>query len=221
MCLLPATRIRINDFYLFVLWFVDSLVQRVAARFLRAAIQVPVPLVEQPVDFSCGSAALFACLLYWLGEGAGLNATSESELWGAIGIDAETGAEPEALAKVALELDLDAVPVMDLTIDDLRQCLEAGITAILCVQAWKKSDVRYRADYEDAHYVVLVGLDDEKATVMDPWLENAYGKIPLDQLALRWHNPDSEGQPQEHMAVLIRGKQPILQAPPMPEVVVE
>lgn len=180
--------------------------ERVAARFFRAHVQVEAPIVGQAENFSCGSAALFSCLLYWLGDATPVE--EESELWGALAIDPETGAEPEAIAKVAQDLGLDAVPVLDLTLDDLRECLDGGMTAILCIQAWKDRDVRYLVDYDDGHYVVLVGMDEENAWVMDPWLDSGYGKMPLLQLDQRWHNPDTEGMPQEHMAVLIRGEAP-------------
>jgi predicted double-glycine peptidase len=172
----------------------------------RVGVHVESPIVGQVVNFSCGSAALMSCLLYWLGDGTPVN--SESELWGALNIDPDSGAEPEAIASVARDLGLDAVPVLELTIEDLRECLEEGITCILCLQAWKERQVDYLYDYEDGHYVVLVGMDNKNAYVMDPWLKDSYGFIPLGQLDTRWHNPDTEGFPQEHMAVLIRGEKP-------------
>lgn len=176
-----------------------------------------VPIIGQEKDFSCGSATLMATLLYWLGDATPVD--RESELWGALKIDPDVGAEPEAMVAVAQSLGLDAIPVLDLTLDDLRECLSSGITPILCLQAWKKGSLRYLVDYDDGHWVNLVGMDDKFAYIMDPWLartEKAYGTIPLDQLDIRWHNPDDHGMPQEHMAVLIRGDHPAQPAPPAP-----
>lgn len=178
-------------------------------------VDIDAPIVGQRINFSCGSACLMACLLYWLGDETPVD--DESELWGALAIDPESGAEPEAMARVARDLGLDAVPVLDLTIDDLREILAAGVTAILCLQAWKERAVSYLVDYDDGHYVLLVGMDHENAYVMDPLLEGAYGEIPLGHLDTRWHNPDEEGMPQEHMAVLIRGQK----AHPAPSAPVE
>jgi predicted double-glycine peptidase len=177
-------------------------------------IQVPAPLVGQRDDFSCGSAATMSCLLYWLGSKA--PEQGESALWGALSMDPETGTEPEDIAKVSQGFGLDALPLLDLTVDDLRDCLALGMTVILCLQAWRDRKVRYLVDYIDAHYVVLVGMDETFAYVMDPWLDSSYGSIPLDQLDIRWHNPDETGMPQEHMGILIRGKTPAIVAPPAP-----
>ncbi len=168
-------------------------------------MQVEVPIVTQSDDFSCGSACLMSVLLHWLGDALPVHA--ESELWGALAIDPEAGAAPEAIAKVARDMGLEALPILDLTIDDLRDCLDLGTTCILCLQAWKERPIDYLIDYEDGHYVVLVGMDARYAYVMDPWL-SSYGSLPIDQLDRRWHNPDEHGMPEEHMAVLIRGASP-------------
>ncbi|MBI3299670.1 MAG: C39 family peptidase [Elusimicrobia bacterium] len=147
---------------------------------------LPVPLVRQATPYSCGAAAMSSVLRYWKVFDGG-----ERSLYERLQTTEEDGTDPRSMVKVARELGLKAELAENLTVDDLRRHLAEGQTVILDVQAWADDDPTpgdYSDNWEDGHYVVLVGLDETKAYVMDPSIHGGYGWIPLDELPGRWHD---------------------------------
>ena len=170
---------------------------------------LPVPLIAQSTSYSCGAAALMSTLLYW---NTGYD-SDESALFPLLGTTPERGTPPDAIARVADSFGLHASLSENLTEDDLRLALERGETVIMDLQAWRAegSTTPWAANWEDGHYVVLVGLDRAYAYVMDPSAFGAYAYVPLSELPDRWHDyEDRLGLVwrTRRLGILIRGKNP-------------
>jgi predicted double-glycine peptidase len=160
-----------------------------------------VPVVPQSTDFSCGAAALLACLKYWLGPD-GLP-SNEDALWALLGTNPVEGTMPEPIAGVARALGLSAEVRDGMTTRDVPGLLADGVTAILAVQAWGEDPETYDKTDQDGHWVVLVGADEEQVRLMDPSAPDGYTHMDLSDLARRWHDLDA-GRPRPGLAVLIK-----------------
>lgn len=152
---------------------------------------LPVPVTGQETDYSCGAAALLACLQYW-GVDQGID---EMDLYSDLMTTKRDGTPPFPIADEAEARGLKANYRGDVTVDDLRDALAAGLTVILDIQADED-------DPDSGHYVVMVGLDDSNVYVMDPSTGGRYAYLPLDELDERWHDE------REHGAVFIEGTSP-------------
>jgi len=173
---------------------------------LASQSHLNVPIIQQSSNFSCGSAALLACLHYWRGENIGID--HEADLWKPLDISAAAGTEPESMVAVANRFGLYATHMLGMTVEQLRVLLSRGYTVILCLQAWKQTAVPYSQDWEDGHYVVAVGMDASAVYFMDPAVHTAYASLPITELPKRWHSPDTDGSPQYGMAIIVRGRAP-------------
>ena len=179
---------------------------------------LPVPIVMQSTDYSCGAAALLSVLSYW-----GAYEGSESSLYPLLHTTPEQGTEPAMLATVAKSLGLDASFKEGMTIDELRASLERGDTVILDIQAWHEPSTKaggeppnWKELWNDGHYVVLIAMDKDTAYFMDPSAGINYGFIPIPELLDRWHDfEDRNGRVWRfyNLGVTIRGKTPIRKFP--------
>ena len=177
------------------------------------ATALPVPIVSQATDFSCGPAVLTSILYYWDVYDGG-----EAALYEPLQTTPKDGTEPAMLAKIAQkEFELEAKVKTNQDIGDLRRALRDGYTTIIDIQAWHEDEKRpkgpidWKNMWEDGHYVVVVGIDSTYLYVMDPSLHSGYGFIPLRELMDRWHDyEDRTGVIQRNyqLAIYIRGESP-------------
>ncbi len=174
---------------------------------------LPVPIVQQETHYSCGSAALAACLIYW--RVWFLN--RERDLWAALGTCADSGTEAGPIAKVARTHGLVAAYRKRQGVPDLRKALARGETVIIAVQAWTDRAVADWAEvWDDGHWVVVVGIDDDKVYVMDPSIHEGYGYLDLAELPARWHDLDARFKRTHGQAIVIRGKERLTSYPATP-----
>jgi len=174
---------------------------------------LPVPDVRQSTTYSCGAAALQAVIAYWGIE------KREGELVRLLGSSEDRGTGPTELVRVARELGLTADLVDGMPLDELRATVARGTPVIVSIQAWvaDPAHVDWTATWEDGHYVIVTGLDDEYVFVEDPSLLGTRGFIPLPQFLDRWHDyvgdppRDPSDRTYVHLAVVIEGAAP---APP-------
>ncbi len=167
---------------------------------------LPVPLIRQATDYSCGAAALLSTLYYW-------NAYDgmESSLYPLLATTPADGTEPAKLAEGARSFGLDAQVRENLSLEDLHASLKKGETVILDLQAWRTpgSTTPWSATWEDGHYVVLVGMDKSHLYVMDPSTPASYAFLPRAEFLERWHDYENRtGKRREyiHAGIVIRGK---------------
>lgn len=178
---------------------------------------IPVPIMMQATDYSCGAAALLSVLYYWEAyEG------TESSLYPMLHTTPEHGTEPGMMASVAKELGLEASFKEGMTLDELREGLDRGDTIILDIQAWHEPSTKvsdspnWREIWEDGHYVVLIAMDKTNAYFMDSSAGISYGFIPIPELLDRWHDfEDRNGRMWRYynLGITISGKKPIKKFP--------
>ncbi|MCX5790492.1 MAG: C39 family peptidase [Elusimicrobia bacterium] len=180
-----------------------------AARPSLPAKALAVPLHQQETNYSCGAAALFSVLRYWQAFDG-----KERDLYSPLGTTRKDGTEPPKLAQVAKTFGLSAELRKGMTLSDLRAALDQGQTVIVDIQAWregKTAKTAWKDDWEDGHYVVLVGLDDKNAFFEDPVLKDSYAYMPVEELPVRWHDyEDRHGRTQRYWqaGIVIHGKTP-------------
>jgi len=120
----------------------------------------------------------------------------EGELIGLLGSRETSGTEPEPIAKVAKALGLKAAIRENLTLKDLTDSLDRGVPVIVAIQAWLEAlpkDFNWKDNWEDGHYVAVIGVDEKNVYVEDPVLLGTRGVIPVQEFLDRWH--DYSGEP--------------------------
>jgi len=197
-----------------------------AVTYKLPANLVAVPLVRQQQDFSCGDVATLAVLRYW--KHAEYKNVLETALYAPLHTSRTDGTDPQPIADYLNGVDgvTAEYKTQDDGVDvrDLEEAIDRGEPAIVDIQAWQ--DVRrvgdlkpWGDDWDDGHYVVLVGYDRERFYFMDPSTSGHYAFIPREELAERWH--DTVGTDDVHtqrMVIFVRSTTTpwISSAPPPP-----
>ncbi len=141
-----------------------------------------VPDVVQETDYSCGPSALVAVFAYF-----GI-LVDEAQIIREAKTDPAVGAEVEDLADVARRHGLAAEPREGLTLAVLERELRARRPVIALIQAHRgESNDCWEDDWEDGHYVVVIGIDARYVYVEDPVLDGQRGFIPRAEFVDRWH----------------------------------
>ncbi len=169
---------------------------------------LPVPITEQETSYSCGAAAALAVLRYWR-----VYAGDERSLYELLGTRPRDGTPPDNLARGLSWFGLESALRENMTLEDLRAALRRGDSVILDIQAWRDDEsTPWSERWEDGHYVVLAGMDEHYAYVMDPSTPERYTYLPLPELLERWHDyEDRDGQIRRYYqsAVVARGAKPL------------
>ena len=167
-----------------------------------------VPILRQATHYSCGASALQAVLQYWkVFEGG------ESELYKVVGTTEKDGSSPWGLSNAAKTFGLKAEYKENLGLPDLQTYLAQGITVILDLQAWRddaEANIPWRDSWENGHYVVLIGMGENKIFVMDPSTASGYAYVPIDEFLERWHDYETmiDGSiwRNQHLGIIIQGQ---------------
>jgi len=189
-------------------------VKKSSVTTLPAGILSNIPDVRQSTTYSCGAAALQAVLNYY-----GID-KRERALMDMLKTTEEAGTSPENIVRVATELGLQADPRENLTYEDLEKAFREGAPVICAIQAWTDAPPGKRswaADWEDGHYVIIIGADEQFVYVEDPSLLGTRGVIPKQEFLDRWH--DYTGEPPfdptdrayVRLGIFITGKTPVRQ----------
>lgn len=146
-----------------------------------------VPEVAQTSNFSCGAATLMALLRYW---GVAKDGETEEKLRGPLMTDTQNGTDPSQMTRLARERGLDSHLDAGLNLDMLASLVREGWTVIVEIQAIP-SDVRdgVEAEKNGGHYVVVLGMDGSRVTVMDPAFrarEGNYGWMDAEEFEGAW-----------------------------------
>lgn len=167
--------------------------------------ELAVPDVRQSADYTCSAAALQAVLAYY-----GIEAR-EDTLVKEIGATPEDGAPPEAIERAARARGLKAELREGLSIADLEAAVRAGRPVIVDIQAWPDRPRTYADDWDDGHYVVVVGVEKDRLVFEDPSILGGRGVIARAAFADRWHDEDKRKR-NVHAGILFDGRP----APPAP-----
>jgi predicted double-glycine peptidase len=181
---------------------------------LPAGFLSTIPDVRQSTTYSCGATVLQAVLSYY-----GID-KRERALMDMLKTTEEAGTSPENIVRVAKELGLLADPRENVTYEDLIKAYRDGIPVICAIQAWTDAPPgkhSWTSDWEDGHYVIVVGADRQFVYVEDPSLLGTRGIIPKQEFVDRWHDYtgaapfDPSDRPYVHLGIFVTGKTPVRQ----------
>jgi predicted double-glycine peptidase len=163
-----------------------------------------VPMVTQPDEYGCGAASLQAVLYYYRVSDGDLHS-----LYKPLGTSASNGTDPPEIVAFARTRGLTATYTegANVGIADLQASLWNRDPVMLVIQAWKETQTPWKDDVDDAHWVVLVGLDASYAYFMDPWAHFGLGYMPISELLERWHCAES-GKTVQHECIFFHGLAP-------------
>jgi predicted double-glycine peptidase len=152
---------------------------------------IRLPLVRQTTDYTCGISALRSLLLYY-GEEYG-----ERELAGMIGATPHRGTSYRSIMRFAnqkfsdpLKRNFQMQIKTHMTLDDLRQLIDRGKPTIVLMQAWGNPGVNWKTEWNEGHYAVAVGYDENNIYFMDPTVLGHYAYVPIEEFLDRWHDKD-------------------------------
>lgn len=164
-----------------------------AAFLSDADVLIDVPALRQYGDYTCGATCV-QMLMNWLYPyEADLNLTAYEEL---LGTTPENGTSPDAILRYFEESGVEFAALHSLTLDDLRQKLDAGHPVLLPLQAWSSAeDGSYQLDdpsdsetyLAEGHWVICVGHD----------------LIDADEFDRRWIDRDGAGTVYDHFGIEI------------------
>jgi predicted double-glycine peptidase/uncharacterized membrane protein len=164
---------------------------------------------RQSTEYSCGAAALQAVLSFW-----GKDLT-EQELIRLLHTSPETGTYVGDIARVARELGFSASVREDISLHELHEALKKGESVIICSQAWRSredSEKSVQEDWEDGHYVVVLGMDRKYVYYQDPFIQRGKGFVTNQRFEQSWHNvrgkTAADTKKQVHLGVFISGTTP-------------
>lgn len=167
---------------------------------------IPVPLVRQATNYTCGVAAAMSVYNYWTGKDA-----REDRLAARLGATPDAGTAHQRIASFLTEEGLSVQTFKGMTLQELRSCVDEGAPVIVALQAWASTTLDHAAwgsNWSDGHYNVAVGLDDRYVFFMDPSTLGSYAYIPIDEFLARWHDiagPHQypEGEICDHLGLVV------------------
>lgn len=148
-----------------------------------SAIRVRTPLVRQPDGYTCGVAALQSVLHYY-----GIPVRFDA-LTAALGADPEQGTNYRRMAAYARTCGIDVTVYIDMTLEILYALVDDGVPVIVALQAWGDGLASAYIDaWDDGHYAIVVGYDQNNVYFMDPSTLGNYTYIPTQEFLARWHD---------------------------------
>src|SRR5262249_50315983 len=140
----------------------------------------------------------------------------EAELMRLMGTNEEVGTWPENIVRGVQAVGLEAEVRENLTLDDLQRVTDTGAPVIVVGQFWishRESGARPDAsrEWNNGHYVVVLGVDDENVYYQDPYLRMGKAFTTRAAFRQRWHQimggAASGNRKMMQLAVFVRGKQ--------------
>ena len=160
-----------------------------------------IPSIRQTTDYTCGAAALLSVLRYY-----GLYSGGELDLAKELNTNKEWGTDPADIIKIAKKYCLRTTEHRHMTIKELLSVASEGIPVIVAYQAWSDSDLDWSECWEDGHYSVVIGCDDNNIYFEDPSLEvGEVGYISKDEFLDRWHDIGSDYEPLYQYGISLEG----------------
>lgn len=166
-----------------------------------------VPDINQPTNSSGGPASLQAVLAYYgtdVSVSKLINMTNTTE----------NGTTPENIAQAAQDSGFTAEVKENLTLQDLQNNINTGTPIIIICQTGKENATSWNDDYDDGHYLVVIGMDSQNIYFEDPALIGSKGYIPLQEFLERWHDryinsETGNNTTVNHLGIIITGGQPV------------
>lgn len=167
-----------------------------------AKVFLEVPLVRQSTSFSCGAASFLSVLGYY-----GFSPREQQIMQ--LMDTSFGGTDPESFVKAAKFFKLKTEMKENISHDTIVKLLNENVPVVLAIQAWngdKNKD--YKNEWQDGHWVVTIGYDDEGYYFMDP-SQIGYSYLTKKELDDRWHDKSKQNdKTYNRLAVIVYGKKP-------------
>jgi predicted double-glycine peptidase len=157
-------------------------------RIPQGAIRVPVPDTTQDEDATCGASSLLSICLYY-----GVGPVEEREVVKAMGMDVRRGSNPEHIVRAAKRYGLQVRQKQPMSVRRLLYWVGKKKPVIVMLQAWGDRS-SYKDDWEDGHWVVAIGWDDQGIYFEDPVMSEARGYLTYEEMDDRWHDVGRYGK---------------------------
>ncbi|MFH1682228.1 MAG: cysteine peptidase family C39 domain-containing protein [Candidatus Woesearchaeota archaeon] len=165
------------------------------------------PELRQTYEYDCGAKALQAVFAYFgleFSEEVLIKEAKTSEKEGTTVINIEKTAE-----KYGFKVDSRAMEIKE-----VQEYINQKIPVILLLQAWKEDlKVNWEQDWQNGHYVVAIGYDQERIYFEDP---AAFKRTFLSyaELEKRWHDL-IQGKRYIRRGIALYGKTPKFDSKPI------
>jgi len=146
-----------------------------------------MPLCYQETEYTCGVTCTQSILARY-----GIH-YSQSSLADLLHSQPILGTDYETILFFMQLLGFQASMSENMEIDDIQNYINAGITPILVMQAWKNDEIEYVYDWKDPHYIIACGYYDDGIYAMDPYTLGNYTYLSYSELLDRWHIVDKSG----------------------------
>lgn len=157
---------------------------------------IKLPMTRQATDYTCGVAALQSVFMYYGDE------FREGALSKDLKADPKQGTAYQRIVWLAKSKGYKVQVFKNMTIESLKDLIDKGKPVICLLQAWPERKVDYATDWEDGHYAVAIGHDEENIFFMDPSTLGNYTFIPIKEFLTRWHDTDSK-EKLEHFGMVV------------------
>lgn len=157
------------------------------------------PFKRQTYGYDCGASCMETVLTHFGYD------VREDHIMKIAGTD-KNGTSITGLMKVAKKFGLKYKTRENMTIDDLKKCINRRRPCITPIQAWCGSPKEnWEDDWSCGHYVVPIGYDDKNFYFEDPASDHrtflSYGEMER-----RWHDKDAAGNKLIHFGIMFYGK---------------
>jgi len=162
------------------------------------------PNPRQSYEYSCGPGAVQAVLAYYGRD------FRESQLIDLLRTDKDDGTLIRDIVKFLNSQGLSTDIKEHMTINQLFGYLDRNIPVIVLIQAWGKPadfENHYKNNWNDGHFVVVIGYDYKNVICSDPALFKA-GYIPFREFMDRWHDYDEGETRTYNLGIAVYGKKP-------------
>lgn len=165
---------------------------------------VDYPEVRQVYDFDCGAASMRTILNFF---GFDVREDKIMEL-------AETGDEgtnPSGIVKVAKEYGLK-YKIWKSSIKEVKSLIDKGIPVLVLLQAWSNDNIPDYSGWEDGHYCIVVGYDDNDHIYFEDPSSAIRVWMTEEEFEKRWHSYAEGDEKSDHFAMIFSGKEPTYRA---------
>jgi ABC-type bacteriocin/lantibiotic exporter with double-glycine peptidase domain len=143
---------------------------------------IKIPQTGQAKFYTCG-VAVMQSLLYYNGI-----ERDQEELEPALGSSPAYGTSIDSMRRFLNENNIDAELLQNLSLRDLRGYIDSGRVIVCLMQAWDDEPGHdYTDTWNDGHYIVAIGYDDDRIYFMDPYTIANYCYIENNDFLTRWH----------------------------------
>lgn len=156
------------------------------------------PELRQVYSYDCGANAMQSIVIYYGDD------VREQEIMKIAGTTKD-GTPPSGLKKVAEKYK---IPFKDgkFTINDLKTHIDNKWPTLIPIQAYPENpeDVVYEDDWEDGHWVIVIGYTKTGIVFEDP---SSTKRTFIDYVDLdkRWHDEDNDKNRLDHYGIVFTG----------------